>query len=44
MESGGQNVTWSRPQLKHSDNELKKLSDALIKAEDEYNKGKTNDF
>ncbi|KAL1506367.1 hypothetical protein ABEB36_005742 [Hypothenemus hampei] len=30
---------WSRPLLKHSDPELKKLSSALMEAEDEHKKG-----
>lgn len=39
QEAGPQSFLWTRPALKHSDNELKKLSDALMKAEDEHKKG-----
>lgn len=38
-EAGPQSFVWSRPLLKYSDNELKKLSDALVKAEIAHNNG-----
>lgn len=38
-EAGPQSFVWSRPLLKYSDNELKKLSDALVKAEIAHNDG-----
>uniref|UniRef100_A0AAR5P3I2 Tetratricopeptide repeat protein 29 n=1 Tax=Dendroctonus ponderosae TaxID=77166 RepID=A0AAR5P3I2_DENPD len=39
LEAGPQSFVWTRPALRHSDNELKKLSDALMQAEDEHKKG-----
>ncbi|XP_050303380.1 uncharacterized protein LOC126741101 [Anthonomus grandis grandis] len=38
-EAGPQSFIWNCPYLKHSDNELKKLSDALVEAEKENKSG-----